>query len=127
MFLPFAFRIVKQHKPMRVFRSTYKRGKIIPLWGTKSLRKSKGKKRRCKKMKLLYVGDSNWDLFYDEKLSCVMSIAKKAARIKGCKDSVFGKVSYTRRYLQNEIKKDECRESRLTANGFRVLEGKEIQ
>jgi len=29
---------------MRVFRSTCKRGKIIPLWGTEALRKLKGKK-----------------------------------------------------------------------------------
>jgi hypothetical protein len=28
---------------MRVFRSTCKRGKIIPLWGTHSLRKAKEK------------------------------------------------------------------------------------
>jgi hypothetical protein len=33
---------------MRVFRSTCKRGKIIPLWGTNSLRKSKGKNEKKK-------------------------------------------------------------------------------
>jgi len=30
---------------MRVFRSTCKGGKILPLWGTYSLRKSKGKRK----------------------------------------------------------------------------------
>jgi hypothetical protein len=37
---------------MRVFRSTCKRGKIIPLWGTDSLLNPKGKKGKKKpKMK----------------------------------------------------------------------------
>ena len=56
-----------------------------------------------------------------------MSIAKKTAREQGCKDSIFGSLDYTRRYLKEEIKKEERREARLTANGFRILEGKEIQ
>ena len=47
-------------------------------------------------MKLLYVGNSNWDLYYEEKLNCVMSIAKKTAREQGCKDSMFGSIDYTR-------------------------------
>jgi hypothetical protein len=79
------------------------------------------------RMKLLYVGSSNWDLYYEEKLNCVMSIAKKTTREQGCKDSIFGSLDYTRRYLKEEIKKEERREARLTANGFRILEGKEIQ
>ena len=78
-------------------------------------------------MKLLYVGNSNWDLYYEEKLNCVMSIAKQAAREQGCKDSIFGSLEYTRRYLKEEIKKEERREVRLTANGFRILEGEEIR
>jgi len=31
--------------PMLIVRSTCKRGKILPLWGTNSLRKSKGKRK----------------------------------------------------------------------------------
>jgi len=51
----FLLRTLAQHKnfyakatldrlPMLIVRSTCKRGKIIPLWGTHSLRKSKGKR-----------------------------------------------------------------------------------
>jgi hypothetical protein len=78
-------------------------------------------------MKLLYVGDCNWDLYYDEKLNCVMSIAKKKAREQGCKDSVFGGLDYTRRYLKKEIEEDDYKETRLTAKGFRLLEGEGIE
>ena len=39
-------KITLDQLPMRVFRSTCKRGKIIPLWGTNSLRKSKEKNER---------------------------------------------------------------------------------
>lgn len=43
--------------PIRVFRSTCKRGKIIPLWGTESLRKAEkqiqGRKRQMKKCERL--------------------------------------------------------------------------
>jgi hypothetical protein len=41
-------------------------------------------------MKLLYVGDVNWDYYYDEQLKCVRSIAKKEEQAKGCLDSIFG-------------------------------------
>ena len=40
--------------------------------------------------------NSNWDLYYEEKLNCVMSIAKKTIREQGCKDSMFGSIDYTR-------------------------------
>lgn len=77
-------------------------------------------------MKFIYVGDSNWNLYYDEQLKCIRSIAKQEAKKQGCKDTIFGSLDYTRRYLINEIKKDERKETRLTANGFKVLEGIKI-
>ena len=56
--------------------------------------------------------NSNWDLYYEEKLNCVMSIAKKTTREQGCKDSIFGGLDYTRRYLKEEIRrKKSCAES----------------
>ena len=39
---------------------------------------------------------------------------------------MFGSIDYTRRYLKEEIERDERKESRLTANGFRILAGKGI-
>jgi hypothetical protein len=77
-------------------------------------------------MKLVYVDDSNWDLYYDEDLKCVMSIPKQEARKQGCKESVFGSLKYTSNYLMNELKKDERKETKLTALGFKILTGKNI-
>lgn len=70
-------------------------------------------------MKLVYVGDSNWDLYYDKGLNCIFAMAK----VEGCKDSIFGSLRYTRNYLQKEIESKSSREARLTRFGFAVLDG----
>jgi hypothetical protein len=45
----FHAKIALDRLPMLIVRSTCKRGKIIPLWGTKLLLKSKGKRKRKEK------------------------------------------------------------------------------
>lgn len=77
-------------------------------------------------MKLLYVGDVNWDYYYDEQLKCVRSIAKKDQKAKGCLDSIFGSLDHTRRFFEREIERGETRELFFTANGCKVLSGESI-
>ena len=91
---------------MRVFRSTCKRGKIIPLWGTNALRKSKEKNEKNKikgekpKMKIeiknccywvelennkVYImvnGDIKEQLRVQEKINHVIHVAKRIQKIR---------------------------------------------
>ena len=67
------------------------------------------------KMKLLLIGDSNWNYYLDGEV--VFAVAKADS---GSEDCVFGNKKYFAKYVRNEQQRDDRIEGRLTALGYEI-------
>ena len=74
-------------------------------------------------MNLLFVGDGNFNYVLSKSRNYVEYVAKPDS---GCDNGVFGSISYFKKWLEREIDKNELATGRITANGFRILNGKII-
>lgn len=71
-----------------------------------------------KDLKLLLVGDANWDYYLDDEFyNTVFYIAKPGS---GCASGVFGSLDYFKNWVIKKHKQNDKIETRLTALGFKV-------
>lgn len=81
------------------------------------------KKQIAEKKILLLKRQGNWSLFLkpDFSMTTVFSIANEGS---GASDSVFGDLSYFKRWLKQEMKIDSSIENSITQTGKEILNQK---
>lgn len=78
------------------------------------------KKQNTDEMILLVKGQGSWSLYIKPSFSmtAVFSIAHEDSRAK---DSMFGNLSYFKRWFKQELKIDSSIEKRITPAGRKIL------
>ena len=72
-----------------------------------------------KEMVLVVKRDGNWSLYSEPNFNnCIFSVANEGS---GASDSIFGDVSYFRRWLKNELETNPSIEKLITKEGYKLF------